>query len=153
MDNTTTATPTAAPVAAAPAPKPEPQVIFIDANGVEIARKARTRGRPLSTEKDSNGNTIVRGAIMVDGEPTLPKTAAPAKRSFYITVDNSGNEISREPRGKGRTRPGYVKHETGDFAGNYVGQPVIKAPKAPKAAPVVAAPVVAETVAETVATA
>jgi hypothetical protein len=51
-----------------------PQVIYLDENNVEVARKEQGRGRP-PTEKDANGNYIVRlkNGIMPKGLETLVK--------------------------------------------------------------------------------
>jgi hypothetical protein len=144
---------------AAPAPKPQKFVIFQDAQGAEIGRKPMGRGRPpRDSVVDADGNRIVKNATKAaDGSFELPQAPVAKTDIFYVTVDANGNEVSRESKGRGRPRPGYVRHEKGAFAGHWVGAPVVKAPKPAKAtkaakadeAPAVETPATAEVPADT----
>jgi len=109
------------------APKVQKVLILQDANGVELERRPLGRGRPAAQSVvDAQGNRIIKGCErLADGSIKLAGVKPKAQKSaevFYVTVDEKGDEITRERKGRGRTRPGYVQHTSGTFAGNFVGQ-------------------------------
>ena len=126
--------------AAAPTPAPVKTVrytIYQDIDGVELKRVISGRGRPARNSTiDADGNRIVTGASLVDGEIQLANAKPVHVDTFYITVDDNGSEVSRKMKGRGRNTPGYILHTQGAFAGHWVGKPI---PKAEKVATVVTA--------------
>lgn len=102
-------------------------LIMQDSAGVELDRKVLGRGRPATgSTVDADGNRVITGCErLADGSIKTPTTAKAVKSAVevnYITVDENGSEVARERKGRGRTRPGYVLHTSGDFAGHFVGQ-------------------------------
>ena len=89
-------------------------LVYLDANGVEIKRMPKGRGRPpKGSEKREDGNIYV-----------LPPTAETSKAK-YIVLDKDGNKVSEEPRGRGRPKPDFVKVEEGEFKGHWVKKEVV----------------------------
>lgn len=90
--------------------------IFVDADGNETKRELLGRGRhPKGARKDENGNLIVSAVNAVSPDGTEEKHI-----SMIITLDESGNEISRTEKTRGRPAKGLVKHEDGPYAGHWV---------------------------------
>ena len=105
--------PTETPVAEAPKVEAPKFKIWVDKDGTEIERKPLGPGKPpRNSHKDDNGNLICefveQTAVKVNGD--------------YVTVDESGTELSRTPRkaGKGRPAKGFKKQHDGPFAGDYL---------------------------------
>jgi len=88
------------------------ELIYVDANGTEIKRVTKGRGRPpTGAVKQEDGNFIVSPVV---GGTTrfIPE---------YVTVDASGTEVApRVSKGRGRAKPGYTKADDGPFVGHWV---------------------------------
>lgn len=86
-------------------------LVYFDVNGNETKREERTgRGRyPKNAKKQENGE------IHIHPVNTVTKTVVE-----YVTVDSNGNVLSREPKTRGRTKPGFVFAEDGDNKGHWV---------------------------------
>lgn len=106
------------------APKRAKQIIFQDAEGNEIGRRDKGRGRnPKNAEILPNGDILVKGATLNDaGDPELPKVAVVREAVLKIDLDAEGNVVNKVAKGKGRAPKGYTKMEDGPHAGNWVKQ-------------------------------
>ena len=138
--------------AKAPVVKVQKFVIYQDNEGNEIGRKPKGKGRNHILGKlDEAGNLIVAGSSIVDGVISTPKPAVIAPKVEYITLDQNGAELSRTIKGRGKTKAGFAKHESGQYAGNWVK---VQEPEAPATTEVAAeAPATTEVAAEVIATA
>lgn len=108
----------------APAPKRVKQIIYQDAEGNEIGRKDKGRGRnPKGATELPNGDIVVKGATLNDaGDPELPKVAVDRIPVDKIDLDAEGNVVARVAKGKGRAPKGYDKMEDGPYKGHWVKQ-------------------------------
>lgn len=121
-------------------------IVYVDASNVEIGRKTITRGRPpAEAVVNDKGELVVKG-VKVGGKIVTARMFGLMKPPTYYVTMKDGVEVSREQKGRGPAKIGYVKGQDG----NWYGAPVEK-PKAEKkattpatvATPAVAAPVVA----------
>lgn len=86
------------------------ELIFFDAEGNEVERRAKTKGRPpKGSVKQDNGDFHVYPVKDVD-----------SFKPEYVVLDESGNVISRQPKGRGRAKPNFSKMEDGEFKGHWV---------------------------------
>ncbi|MBT6049328.1 hypothetical protein HN803_04580 [candidate division WWE3 bacterium] len=86
------------------------ELIYVDADGKETHRKIKGKGRPpKGSVKQDNGDFIVHP--VEDIERQVVK---------YIDVNEGGDLLSTEDKGRGRPRPGYTKMTDGAHVGNWV---------------------------------
>jgi len=103
--------------------------IYLDENGNEEKRVPMTKGKhPFGSYKDAEGNLVI---------PKVEKpkpVVAPRPDIFVITLDENGNEISRERKTRGRGPAGYTKQESGPYAGHWTGTktPAVSTQPAPQ---------------------
>lgn len=131
-------------------------IVYVDANNVEIGRKTITRGRPpAEAVVNDKGELVVKGVKVGDKIVTARMFGLMKPPTYYVTMKD-GVEVSREQKGRGPAKIGYVKGQDGNWYGApvekpkaekkattpaTVATPVVAAP-APVATPVVAAPAV-----------
>jgi len=102
--------PTAPKEKAPKAEKAVHHIIFVDANGKELSRSVKGKGRPpRGCVKQANGDFVVS-----------PLTSPTRFIPEYITLDESGKEVSRVAKGRGRPKPGFVKQNGGVNDGHWV---------------------------------
>ena len=103
-------TPTAPKEKKVKAPKVTHYIIHVDANGKELSRDIKGKGRPpRGATAQPNGDFIVSPL-------TSPTRFVPE----YITLDESGKELSRVAKGRGRPKPGFTKQTGGVNDGHWV---------------------------------
>ena len=86
------------------------EMIYVDADGKEIRREPKGRGRPPKRAiQKPNGDLIIP-----------PPKIVRIRNPEYIDLDEDGNVVKREAKGRGRPRPGYAKRADGEFAGHWV---------------------------------
>jgi len=84
------------------------EIIYVDANGNELLRETKGRGRPpRGSEKQDNGDIIVH--------PVVDTTFHPE----YVDIVD-GVVVSRSSKGRGKAKPGYVKMVDGEHKGHWV---------------------------------
>jgi len=85
-----------------------PEIVFYDVNGQETGRRPLTPGRPhLGSVKQPNGDVHVHAVKKFSPE--------------YLVIDQTGTILSREPKGKGKGRPDFVKMKKGEeYQGHWV---------------------------------
>ena len=87
------------------------QIIWIDADGTELKREVKGRGRPpKGADRRDDGNFYISPS---NEERFIPK---------YITLDGDGKVVAEAARGRGRAKPGFEKMETGEYQGHWVCQ-------------------------------
>lgn len=107
-------------------------VIYRDSAGAEIGRKERGPGRPpTSSVEDADGNLIVSNYRKNDDGTfsSNVKAKRESRITYYITVDDANQEVSREQKKRGPARKGYALSLDGPNKGHYVGKPVAKEDK------------------------
>tara|TARA_Y100000310_G_scaffold78183_1_gene74815 strand:- start:166 stop:735 length:570 start_codon:yes stop_codon:yes gene_type:complete len=104
------------------APKRTRQVIYNDGQGKEIFRKDKKQGRnPRGSVVQANGDVVVPNCALGDnGEPVLPAFENTKEVPQLIDLDAEGNIVAKKVKGRGRPPCGYVKEESGEFAGHHV---------------------------------
>jgi len=111
-------------------------IVYVDASNVEIGRKTITRGRPpAEAVVNDKGELVVKG-VKVGGKIVTARMFGLMKPPTYYVTMKDGVEVSREQKGRGPAKIGYVKGQDG----NWYGAPVEK-PKAEKKATTPATPV------------
>ena len=80
-------------------------IVYFNKDGVETHRAIKSKGRPP------------KGAVKTeDGDfHIFPQDEVVKEGIFYIIQDEDGSIISKEPKGRGRSKPGYEKREDGNW--------------------------------------
>ena len=84
-------------------------LIYVDANGKEIKRERKDRGRPPKPHTRQGNDFLV-----------WPKPEVKRDLIQYIDLNSDGEEIERKPKGKGRPKPEYKKRKSGQYKGHWV---------------------------------
>lgn len=101
------------------------EVIWLDAEGKEIRREPKRRGRPR------------KGSVLgSDGNFYVHPTRKVKKVFYYVLLDDAGNEMSRMPKGRGRNKPGFVKKDDGNWYGVAAREPDTEFTPVPESASV-----------------
>lgn len=95
----------------------DPLMIWEDKDGNVLDAQPRGKGRPpADVEETPEGNYVLRGCVMKDGEILTPKAqislvkrGADGDPVSYVTLDADGEEVERERKGRGRPRNGFEK--------------------------------------------
>ena len=90
------------------------QIIWIDAEGKEIKREVKGRGRPpRGADKRDDGNFYVS-----------PSQAEERFAPKYLVLDSTGKVVQEEQKGRGRAKPGFEKAAEGEHQGHWIKREV-----------------------------
>ena len=84
------------------------EIVYLDANGVEVSRKVKGKGR------------LPTGAYK-DGDNYFVKVVA-KPQTLYVTLSKDGTVTEQRVKGRGRTSPDYVEQADGQWKGHFVKQ-------------------------------
>jgi hypothetical protein len=96
------------------------ELIYVDAEGNELSRKVKGKGRPpRGAVKQDNGDFIV--SPVADAVRFTPEyiTFGPDGEIAVELKDADGNLVSRLAKGRGRPKPGFTKLTEGEYAGHW----------------------------------